>query len=159
MSYDVIATGNELITEALRFYALGDVPIPMHLGTKRPCIKWSQYLDKPPSEDEVREWFADNDVNLGLLLRGSHYVRDFDEPGSYERWVRGYPLAATSLPTVETGRGYEVHAQASESISGAESLGDGELRGAGVLVVVPPSVHETGVPYQWRIPLTSGLPF
>lgn len=60
------------------------------------------------------------------------------------------------MPTSRTDRGFHVYFRAADLRT--VDLGDGELRGAGGYVVLPPSVHPSGTRYTWLVPLNGEVP-
>jgi len=78
---------------ALEYYRRGWSIIPIASATKKPPkgFRWSKYQKTRPTEDELREWFADRD-DLGLAVifgdvSGGLVCRDFDTMAGYERWA------------------------------------------------------------------------
>jgi Bifunctional DNA primase/polymerase, N-terminal len=116
------------------------------------------------TDDQVREWFSQPDVNVGIFCgeaSGGLVVVDFDD---CEFPLRGARLPLT--PTVKTGRaalrGYHLYYRTDIPVP-CQSFEWGEVRGwtqgAPVQVTAPPSVHpKTGLRYGW--PLSIGeVPF
>jgi Bifunctional DNA primase/polymerase, N-terminal len=125
---------------------------------KRPRVAWKQ----APPWQEVAERFDDPRTTGVAVILGKPsrdlVVRDFDKPEAYERWKRDHPELAKTLPIARTGRaegGYHVYG----TMPGAPlvKLPDGELRGNGGIVVLPPSGHPSGATYKW-IKEPSGQP-
>lgn len=136
-----------------RYYAsLGWSIIPLRPGTKKPAVKaWKQYQSTPASEDQLVKWFSSGKYDIGVVLgavSGNLACRDFDTADSYQQWKANHPDLASRLPIVKTSRGYHVYSRTSHSCA-TRKLADGELRGEGAYTVLPPSVHPSGVQYQW----------
>jgi len=86
-------------------------------------------------------------------------VLDFDLLELYQTWAAENPHLTGTLPTVKTGRGYHVYFRSNYTKS--VKLDGIDLKATGY-VVAPPSVHESGVIYEWINPLPSAgepLPF
>lgn len=161
-----------LLDDALAYLDRGLSIIPIqhkpHTGGKQPAIKrWKPYVQRAPSKRTVRKWFSNGQMQgIGVIcgpVSGNLVCRDFDDEESYDRWSIEQPEIATLFPTVKTARGYHVWFRADiESIkreTGAKcflKLDSGELRFDGVYTLVPPSVHPTGVLYEWVLPLPEG---
>jgi hypothetical protein len=61
---------NEILTTALRFAAQGIVCVPVATdGSKRPGVgSWKQYQDRHPTQDELLNWFNNDQVQgLGVI--------------------------------------------------------------------------------------------
>jgi hypothetical protein len=86
-------------------------------------------------------------------ISGGLTCRDFDEEAAYTEWRARYPHLAAKLPTVRTGKGFHVYFRS--SCRSIRHLGDGELRGNGYCLL-PPSIHPSGRPYKWVVPLPAG---
>lgn len=143
--------------DALRYAARGWSIIPIR--GKKPALKsWKQYQTTPPSESEIREWFAQRNLDgLAIILgpvSGDTCCRDFDRAESYHEWAASHPDLARTLPTVQTARGFHVYFR-SPGCSPV-TLSDGELRARGQYVLLPPSRHPTGRAYAWIVPLPDG---
>jgi Bifunctional DNA primase/polymerase, N-terminal len=146
-----------LLDAALGYAQDGMSIIPIH-GNKQPaCRSWLKYQQQPPTRQETTRHFAPETVTgLAVILgpvSGDLCCRDFDVEQAYHLWAAAYPDWATILPTVKTHRGYHVYF-CHRGILRTRKLGDGELRGEGSYVLLPPSQHPAGGVYAWRIPFT-----
>lgn len=150
--------------DALRYAVRGWSIIPIRHGEtadthKRPALtSWKQYQTTPPSESEIREWFAKRNLDgLAIILgpvSGDTCCRDFDRAESYHEWAASCPELARTLPTVQTARGFHVYFRSTGC--SPITLSDGELRAHGQYVLLPPSRHPTGRAYEWIVPLPDG---
>lgn len=162
-----------LLKTVLDYHRRGWCIIPIVAGTKVPPkgFRWKRYQAERPDEATVRGWFSNGErrgvaVVLGGVS-GGLICRDFDQMGSYERWMAEHPDLARKLPTVETGRpGRHVYAtadtseirQASPTGAAIIDLRDGKLRGGGYCLL-PPSPYENGtIRYRWVVPLREEVP-
>jgi hypothetical protein len=120
---------------------------------KRPRVNWKN----PPSRDRV-EPFWDDPATTGLAVilgapSGDLVVRDFDKPEAFDQWKEEHPDLAQVLPIARTGRpGGGYHAYGTLPEAPLLKLKDGELRGNGAIVVLPPSLHHSGSRYEWINP-------
>jgi hypothetical protein len=123
-------------------------------GHKRAACKWEQYQRRRPSADEIKKVFSRRDpTGLAVILgavSGGLYGRDFDVLGAFHRWAAQYSELAARLPTVKTSRGFHVYAYSPEVVQ-TKDLGDGEVRGEGSYLLLPPSIHRTGKIYAWVV--------
>ena len=148
----------DLYAEAVARVKCGWSIIPVRnnpkTGRKEAACKWTPFQKEPPTVDKVRSLFKQGGLTgLAVILgrvSGGLYARDFDIVESYQRWAKAYPDLATTPPTYETGRGFQVLAYRPTPCK-TNDLGDGELRGANSYSVLPPSLHPSGRRYQWVV--------
>jgi len=146
---------------ALDYLNRGFSILPIAQGTKRPPkgLRWRPYQQKAPSARTVRRWYGNGKGwGVGIVagaVSGHLVVIDFDDPQVYAQWAEGNPIAKT-LPTVRTGRGYQVYVRC-PGVRLRKCIW-GEIRGAGGYVVAPTSIHPSGRRYEWTIPLGEALP-
>lgn len=142
----------DVLSTAKKYAALGLAVIPIRAGTKTPALKsWKRYQKERPTELEQLDWFDGRD-DLGIAVvcgkvSGGLTCRDFDVEQSYHVWAGANPELAAFLPTAKTARGYHVFFRS--DLDRVEKLVDGELRGDGAIVVLPPSRHPSGFQYRW----------
>ncbi len=133
--------------DAQRYADLGWRVIPV--AGKRPLVAWKQLT--PPDELEPL-WDDPRTTGIAVILgqpSGGLVVRDFDDVDRYLGWRREKPELAAQLPTALTPRpGRHVFARC-EGSRRTRCFLDGELRGDGAIVVLPPSVHPNGLCYDW----------
>lgn len=147
---------------ALRYNALGWSVIPVQAGNKKPAVpSWKEYQSVSADEGQLKVWFGEGNHNIAVVLgpvSGGLYCRDFDELAAYEAWADRYPDHAATLSTVETPRpGRHVYIR-TEAHLGVSKLGDGEFRGSGSYVLVPPSTNGNGRKYRQLIPFGETIP-
>jgi Bifunctional DNA primase/polymerase, N-terminal len=116
---------------------------------EQPRLKWKE----PPSRERIEPlWDDPQTTGLAVILgppSGNLIARDFDNIDSYLRWRAQNPELADLLPTARTPRpGRHVFARTAGAIK-TQRFDDGELRGAGAIVVLPPSLHSSGQCYSW----------
>jgi hypothetical protein len=158
-----------ILEAALSYHRRGWCIIPIRAGTKKPAIsEWKPFQSQPPSLEDIQGWFgSDAHTALAVVLgpvSGDLVCRDFDKLDSYSTWSAGHPQLAATLPTVSTSRGHHVYFRAVTDVlrrcsptgSVTFKLDDGEMRGLGAYVVLPPSPHPNGGQYRWLIPLSEG---
>jgi hypothetical protein len=146
-----------LRAEAAKYLSLGWRLLPV--AGKVPLIDWT---DAPPPDRLDRLWDDPRATGIAVVLgqpSGGLIARDFDDVHSYERWCDEESELAAELPTARTPRpGRHVFAR-SPGPCPTKRFRDGELRGDGGIVVLPPSVHPNGKRYAWmrdpwrRIPI------
>ena len=143
---------NRVFEAALNYQRLGWSIIPVPRGKKAARIRWKRYQAERPTDEHVRKWFAGNNRNIAVVLgsvSGGLACRDFDTEQSYEQWAGQHRDLAGRLPTVKTAKGFHVYFLA--DVDSVRHFDDGELRGGGGYCLLPPSVHPSGVIYEWLI--------
>lgn len=148
-----------IIQAALGYIERGFSIIPIG-DDKRPWVKWKEFQTRRATRVELLKWAKDHRfrgvaVVLGDIS-GGLVCRDFDDAVSYTAWAAAHPALARTLPTAKTARGYHVfftcHGQSTHTKD------DGEMRGNLVYVLLPPSLHPSGITYEWLIPLGEVIP-
>ncbi len=151
------------LAHALQYRERGFALLPIAPGTKMPHNallpvnprtgkpSWKPLAERPASEHQIREWF-EKDPMCGIAVicgraSGGLVVVDFDTTQ-----YRKFQLPLT--PMVQTRRGIHIYFKISRSIRNQileTNSGQhiGEIRSEGQYVLLPPSMHPTGVPYQW----------
>ncbi|MBN1427599.1 MAG: bifunctional DNA primase/polymerase [Anaerolineae bacterium] len=134
---------------AERYLALGYCVIP--LRGKVPTITWSTYQRRKPSLNELRRWARCGLLrNIGIVcgeVSGNLVVLDFDDLAVYETFIRRFPDLAQTYTVATGGGGRHAYLQAGLLPPSRRRQGV-ELRGNGLQVVAPPSVHPNSTPYQ-----------
>src|SRR5262245_34135773 len=130
----------ELREAAKRYREFGWHVVPVR--GKQPRCQWS----KRQPDHKIDPLFDDPETTGLAVVLGSQsgglYARDFDDLASYSRWSEQYPELAAKLPTSQTPRpGRHVFAP-SEALCKTQKFVDGELRGEGAIIVLPPSLHK-----------------
>jgi len=123
--------------------------LPAKKKTKEPMIAWKPYQDRKPTDEEIQNWFSNNDVNITLLagkVSNNLIVIDLD---SNELYLKIFPperAIEDNTLVVKTPRGYHVYFTTTDTTShkyaGIDIIGDNHL------VMVPPSIHPTGIEYK-----------
>lgn len=149
------------LAHALQLREMGISTIPLAPGEKKPPrgFLWKEFQDRMPTEDEIRNWHDRNGFGLAVVcgeVSGGLIVRDFDQPGAYERFRDRHPELCLSLPAVCTARG--MHLWARCRFTEHFDLADGELRGDRHYTACPPTIHPSGLAYGWVRPPWSGIP-
>lgn len=142
---------NPLLKQALSYYHLGWSVIPIPHKSKKAIIQWKNYQQTSPDEGKMVHWFGNAQVNMAVVLgkvSGGLTCRDFDEMDSYIQWAKTYLDLAKTLPTVKTSRG--MHVYFLSDFDKIKKFDDGELRGNGYCIL-PPSLHPSGIQYEWLI--------
>jgi hypothetical protein len=161
------------LSEAIQYLHRGWAVVPVHgirsgrctcgrrdcpAPGKHPRIRWETYRWRAPREDDLEAWFHRwPDSNLAVVtgVTSGVVVLDVDprnggddELSALER--RHGPLPPT--PEVRTGGGgVHLYFTYPEHPVATTIVGPGlDLKADGGLVVVPPSIHASGHPYEWE---------
>ena len=144
-----------ILTAAIELHRRGIAVVPVK--GKKACAPWKLYTKTRQTEAEVRRIFSLPGITgvaaICCALSGRLTVRDFDRREAYDAFVLKYPWAS-KLPTVATARGY--HIWFVSDCPKTIKFTDGELRAGAAIVVVPPSVHKSGVCYRRKVRLPAG---
>lgn len=140
---------------------------PDHKRGKNPIAKgWRSHTAAEVTPDYLREHFANSsNFNLGVVVRGPFVHVDLDSKPdggeSVRKWLADQPHLA-AVPRERTGGGAhlvficrdlpEPVAQTKKAISTQINGGvTAELYTDGMNLVVSPSVHKSGVRYEWDV--------
>mgnify|MGYP001772573099 CR=1 FL=1 len=144
--------------------------IPLKPKSKEPAIEsWKPYQGNRATEEEVEKWFRNTNNNIGIVcgaISGNLVVIDFDSKELYQKWYefidKEYPeIRDIILNTwvVKTSRGRHIYLRINadkktfkEFFRTKPKLVEGvDIKGEGGYVVAPPSVHPSGVRYEFLI--------
>src|SRR3990167_5131043 len=108
-----MAGSGDFLLAATEYHKLGWAIVPTIAGQKRPAVDWKRYQKIRATTEQVAAWFSEPCDYGGIAVvlgsvSGGLWVRDFDAPGSYEKWMEDYPEYARTMPTVKTPRGAHV---------------------------------------------------
>jgi Bifunctional DNA primase/polymerase, N-terminal len=142
---------------------------------KGESFSWLPLQKQPLTREEWRHVVRGlpKPLRIGVVFQAdpSLFVLDFDYPDLYSHWASQHPQLARTA-TVATGikganekRGrhcwFRIENPPEWRPNGksfkVNGLKAGEIKGFGGLIVVPPSVHSTGVSYEWLAPLSEAL--
>jgi len=134
-----------MLKTALKYIAKGKSIIPVGQN-KIPCIDWKEFQSRIATEKEVREWWEKYpDANIGLVtgkISGVAVV-DIERGGS----VTGLP---PTLCATTGGGGWHLYYKYQDGVENKTRIRElMDIRGEGGYVVAPPSIHASGVSYEW----------
>jgi len=131
--------------------------IPVAHGTKKPCVKgWTRSGVPPEKREAWRRRFPNANIGLlagPLLSSGRHFAfLDIDLPALV-------PFVSAVVPLVSGkagAKGLTIFCQADAGLKSVKLLPPNggapalEIFLTSRMTVVPPSLHPTGIHYQWR---------
>jgi hypothetical protein len=126
--------------------------VPLKPKSKIPLVKWKEY--QLTNDDLLR--FITQDTNWAIRCDENFHALDFDNPETYERFIQGEGAILKDTPTIRTSRGYHVWFKPKKPVKSFSRDGV-EVKGLGSLLVVPPSIHPSGIAYQFEKPLNGNL--
>ena len=140
---------NDLLQAALDYAARGWAVLPLKPRDKVPLTP-NGSRDATTDTEVLRGWWARwPTANVGIATGGaaSPWVLDLDGPDALPP---GADLPPTAVST--TGRGVHYLFEADARVKNRQRLWGrpADVRGAGGYIVAPPSVHPSGVVYEWR---------
>ena len=148
---------------AMMYHANGLSVIPIKPHSKEPAIpKWKPYQKEAPSINEIKQWFYNTDNNIGIVMgsvSGGTFALDFDSVGLFREFYSRLDDRLKGIVKntwiVKTDRGFHVYLRAFEEemdVPKTQSFGGIDVKGEGSYVVAPPSVHPSGIRYEFLEP-------
>jgi hypothetical protein len=125
---------------------------------KRPMIKWQIYQQRLTDVDEITDWYRRwPDANVGIVtgMISGLVVLDIDTRhgggASLAHWELEHgPLPSTIEATTGGGGRHLYFRHPGGVIHNRVGLAPGiDVRGDGGCIVVPPSIHSSGLAYRW----------
>ena len=120
---------------------------------KIPFVPWKEYQTRFPTKEEVINWFTKNpDANIGIVTGALSNLVVFDldseEAVKYAEERGGLP---DNTPKAKTGKGYHIYIQhpGFEIRNDVDTKLKIDIRGDGGYAAAPPSIHGSGVLYEW----------
>lgn len=148
-----------MLEYALQYLRRGWSIFPVNAAAKIPLVKWGQYQDRLPTEEEVRQWWAkwpDADIGLATGPLSGVAVLDLEHEGLAQ-------IGMTANTMALTGKGKHGFFKFTEGLRNKSALSKikgYDIRAEGGYAVLPPSVHANGKRYTWAIgPMPELLPF
>lgn len=145
---------NKLYDTALFWKTLGVPVIPVYYKTKQPKIRWMEYIDRLPDDDELARWFCARYVNGAVITGWSDLcILDFDDMAAFNDWKAWAEGSGTIAEKVLkqarmtfSMRGVHLYTFCPDAVNL-------KLPGIDVLAqrkyaLIPPSIHPSGKQYQ-----------
>lgn len=135
---------------ALRYLGLGFSVIPVKARDKRPALaSWKEFQTRRATEDEVRSWFKNHDLNVALVTGAVSRIVAVDaDDADAVAWMQAHH---PSTMRARTGKGaHFLFRHPGHEVRNGAKLGGRALdvRGDGGYIVAPGSIHPTGALYR-----------
>lgn len=141
----------DIPTTAVLLARCGFSVVPVeHLGKRPDLPRWAEHQTVMPSVEQVREWFSSGEHNIGVVTGAisNLVVLDADTTEAiHEIERRGIPPTVTV--TTAKGRHWWFRHPRFPVGNKVGLLPGVDVRGDGGLVVTPPSIHSSGVVYEF----------
>ena len=143
---------------ALGYRSIGWSVVPQETGAKKPTVRWKRFQTELPSEKLIRSWYRRwPNAGVALILGPLSGIFVIDVDGVEAHNVLVERLGAVPLaPRVYSGSGdehrYHLFFQHPAVPTKAKSTPwhpKLEFRGDRGIVVLPPSIHPSGLRYRW----------
>jgi putative DNA primase/helicase len=174
----------DFLSYALRYLAAGLRPIPCFprakapaaaksgqpTDTGHPLADWHEYQRRPPTEEELSQWFATDRFNMGTVIPPGWIVLDFDGGKDAETLLtRAGVSLPENTPRVRSGSGgHHCYLRLPSGVADFQKLPGSkflhnvdstgkpckpfvEVLTVNNFVVLPPSVHPNGKSYEWTV--------
>lgn len=143
---------SNLSSAALDLYDRGFIPVPQNKD-KTTAIAWGKFVHERPKRLQIERLFEASNDNVAIIAskESGVCILDIDDPSKF-------PEKMPVTPTVKTSRGYHLYFKYPEDVEIRNTnLPYGDFFADKHLATVPPSVHATGVNYEWVYDLDTKL--
>lgn len=142
-----------ILDDALKYLKQGFPAIPMSPTDKRPLVKWSEFQERMPSEQETKEMFLKYPKAMCGLVTGQISgicVVDCDSPEACEKIDSILPETFETAIAISPRGGRHYYFRCPDDLqTKAAVLPQVDVRAAGGVIVAPPSVNLQGLQYRW----------
>ncbi len=150
-----------LIDAALQYAHQGLKVFPLRTREKIPATKNGFYDATLEASTLQQWWFKNPSYNVAITTGGGFFVVDADDLKAMKNLIANNAGDWPCCPTVKTGQGEHYYFAVPEGIEIKNRTGlipGIDIRGAGGYIVAPPSIHPSGIQYEFIEPLTFPLP-
>ncbi len=144
---------NIMLEAALSYARKGICVFPCKPRSKTPATQ-NGFKDATTDEEQIRRWWTENPkYNIGIPTGEVNriWVLDVDGDEGYESYGKYKGEIDKNTPQVSTRKGMHLYFKYHEGLgTSAKRLPGLDVRADGGYVIAPPSVHESGMVYDWR---------
>lgn len=143
---------------AQKYLSCGWSIVPQVSGKKKPAVKWASYQKELPTTEDVDSWWRQfTEAGIALIAGpvSGVLVIDVDGVEAHNELIERLG-EAPDAPRVNSGSEdpyryhlYFQHPNFSTKAKATPWHRNLEFRGNKGLVILPPSIHKSGNPYQW----------
>jgi hypothetical protein len=149
-----MTTATEMLESALALAGAGFQVFPLQFASKEPLKGSRGFKDATGNAAVLRRWFGSRvERNIGIRTGAVSrlWVLDVDDPAALAALEAGHGrLPLTRIVATSRGRHYWFrNGKTTVPNSASKVAPDIDVRGEGGYVLAPPSVHPTGVVYEW----------
>ena len=136
-------------------FKLGFSVILIQYKGKKPAVgSWAEFQKRKPTLEELEAWFSNGNRNIGIItgsISGITVV-DADNEGGIQHCESN---GLADAPKVKTCKGFHYYCQYVDGVGNGQDILNDEtkiidVRSEGGYIIAPPSVHESGVQYEWE---------
>jgi len=152
-----------LLKAAKKYLELGFSVVPLEYKTKVPIkgLRLKEYFERRPTEEEIEEWFKNNDKNIAIITGKISRLIVIDIENEEGLWhlTRELDKRDLKLPEtakVKTSNGWHIYfrlPEGEEINCKVKILPNVDIKAEGGYVVAPPSIHPSGKPYVFEKPI------
>lgn len=139
---------------ALYYNSIGWNLFPVAKGTKDPIVEWKIYQTEKVTEEQIRSWWAMYpDANIGVLAGTISGIVVLDIDAKHGRSSSEFIIPVTVSSNTGGGGEHFIFKYPKYHVrnSNGTLFGAGiDIKGEGGYFVVPPSLHKSGVEYEWK---------
>jgi RecA-family ATPase len=127
--------------------------IPIKKGAKEPLVKWKEYQNRKPTDvelEEIRKNLSSDEINIGVVcgkISEGLVVFDFESESLARQIFTKFDELTKKTFVVKSSKGVHVYFKIKGELPKTEHLPGIDLLSEGSLVVLPPSLHPSGVRY------------
>jgi hypothetical protein len=142
------------------YLASGLSVIPIKPYSKEPAVAWKAYQKEPPSISEVQKWFKGTDYGIGIVtgkVSDNLVVIDFDDAETFKEFLKtlndDLKGIVNNTWVGKTSRGFHVYLRVdTDKKIPTTKLPGVDIKAEGAYVVAPPSIHPSGIRYEFLTP-------
>jgi hypothetical protein len=148
-----------MLKYALRYAEIGLAVFPLAPRGKTPLTK-NGVKDATKNVEAIRAWWTlTPDANIGIAVQYPYFVIDIDSQEALIM-LKHQDRELPTTVTARTAKGLHFWYATKQSVKNKVGLLPGvDIRAGGGYVVAPPSIHPSGVEYEWDVPPKGGEGF
>lgn len=148
-----ISPGSGLLEHALDYARAGLSVLPIKAQDKVPLTSRG-VRDATTNPEVIRAWWRRwPRANIAHSILPGLVVLDIDSPEAFQYLhAQGFELPATVCSATGRGEHHWYSTAGFQARNGVDIFPGVDIRAAGGYVVMPPSIHPSGIVYRWKVP-------